>query len=399
MEKKIGKSAKFLIVSDLFYSLTSIFSSTFLVAYFLKITNESIGKIAIYYIIVFFLLSSGNVLLGSIIKKYPSKAKIIMCSGMVVRALFILSIVILGDKISDYYVWIAIFYAIGESLYWCSHELIYIDVTNNKNRKNYMSIKKISGKIIKIISPLILGTSIELYSFTKIAIYVFALTIIQIIVALLIKTDIQNNKKSTYNLRNFFKYIKDNKLEKIKAYNLSAIAYGIAESSISTLIVIITIMTFKTSFNLGVLTTIFNIFAMISLIIYNKFYNKNTAKRILGLCSVIMILGVFGLLIDINRITLIIYNFCYITTFCIFDAVYNTRKGDLVKECKIEDFREEYIGYTSIGIGIGRVIGYLLMLLVSFANNIVWFKSLLAIVTLFAPVYCYLNVKSLEDKE
>lgn len=399
MEKKIGKSAKFLIVSDLFYSLTSIFSSTFLVAYFLKITNESIGKIAIYYIIVFFLLSSGNVLLGSIIKKYPSKAKIIMCSGMVVRALFILSIVILGDKISDYYVWIAIFYAIGESLYWCSHELIYIDVTNNKNRKNYMSIKKISGKIIKIISPIILGTSIELYSFTKIAIYVFALTIIQIIVALLIKTDIQNNKKSTYNLRNFFKYIKDNKLEKIKAYNLSAIAYGIAESSISTLIVIITIMTFKTSFNLGVLTTIFNIFAMISLIIYNKFYNKNTAKRILGLCSVIMILGVFGLLIDINRITLIIYNFCYITTFCIFDAVYNTRKGDLVKECKIEDFREEYIGYTSIGIGIGRVIGYLLMLLVSFANNIVWFKSLLAIVTLFAPVYCYLNVKSLEDKE
>lgn len=398
MEKKIGKSAKFLIVSDLFYSLTSIFSSTFLVAYFLKITNESIGKIAIYYIIVFFLLSAGNILLGSIIKKYPSKAKSIMCLGMVVGALFILSIVILGDKISDYYVWIAIFYAIGESLYWCSHELIYIDVTNNKNRKNYMSIKKISGKIIKIISPIILGTSIELYSFTKIAIYVFVLTVIQIIVALLIKTDIQNNKKSTYNLRNFFKYIKNNKLEKIKAYNLSAIAYGIVESSISTLIVIITIMTFKTSFNLGVLTTIFNIFAMISLIIYNKFYNKNTAKRILGLCSVIMVLGVFGLLIDINRITLIIYNFCYITTFCIFDAIYNTRKGDLVKECKIEDFREEYIGYTSIGIGIGRVIGYLLMLLVSFANNIVWFKALLAIVTLFAPVYCYLNVKSLKDK-
>ena len=72
-----------------------------------------------------------------------------MCLGMVVGALFILSIVILGDKISDYYVWIAIFYAIGESLYWCSHELIYIDVTNNKNRKNYMSIKKISGKIIR----------------------------------------------------------------------------------------------------------------------------------------------------------------------------------------------------------------------------------------------------------
>ena len=398
MEKKIGKSAKLLIASDLFYSLTSTFSGTFLVAYFLKITNESIGKIAVYYIIVFFLLSSGIILLGNIIKKFPSKAKRLMCSGMVIRALFILSIVILGDKFSNYYMWIAIFYGIGESLFWCSHELIYIDVTNNKNRKNFMSIKKITGKIISIISPIILGTSIELYSFTKIAIYVFALTIIQIIVVLLIKTDIQNNKKSTYNLKKFFKHIKENKLEKIRVYNLSGIAYGIVESSISTIIVIITIMTFKTSFNLGVLTTIFNIFAMISLILYNKFYNKSNAKRILGLCSLIMLSGVFGLLIDINKITLIIYNFCYITTFCIFDVVYNIRKGDLVKECKIENFREEYIGYTSIGIGIGRVIGYLLMLLVSFANNIVLFKSLLAIVTLFAPIYCYLNVKSLKDK-
>ena len=397
MEKKIGKSAKLLIVSDLFYSLTSIFSGTFLVAYFLKITNESISKISIYYIIVFSLLSAGIILLSYIVKRHPSKAKIIMCSGMVVRALFILSIVILGDKFSNYYIWIAIFYGIGESLFWCSHELIYIDVTNNKNRKNFMSIKKITGKIISIISPIILGTSIELYSFTKIAIYVFGLTVIQIIVTLLINTDIQNNSKGTYNLGNFLKYIKDNKLYKIKAHNLSAIAYGIVESSISTLIVIITIMTFKTSFNLGVLTTIFNIFSMISLILYNKFYNRNTAKRILGLCSLIMVLGVFGLLIDINRITLIIYNFCYITTFCIFDAVYNTRKGDLIKECKIENFREEYIGYTSIGIGIGRVIGYLLMLLVSFTNNIVCFKALLAIVTLFAPVYCYLNVMSLKE--
>lgn len=399
MDKKIGKSAKLLIVSDLFYSLTSLFSDTFLVAYFLKVTNESISKIAIYCIIVFIILSAGNVLLGKIIKIHPSKAKSIMCMGMIVKAIFILSIVILGDKISNYYVYIAIFYGISESFYWCSHELIYIDVTNNKNRQNYMSIKKILSKTIKIVFPIILGTSIELYSFTKIAIYVFALTVIQIIVTLLIKTDIQNNNTNTYNLRKFLKYIKESKLKRIRVYNLSAIAYGIVESSISTLIIIITIMTFKTSFNLGVLTTIFNIFAMISLILYNKFYNKNTAKRILGLCSLVMVLGVFGLLIDINKITLIIYNFCYITTFCIFDAVYNTRKGDLVKECKIEEYKEEYIGYTVIGIGIGRVIGYLLMLLVSFANNIVCFKALLAIVTLFAPVYCYLNVKSLKDKQ
>ncbi len=77
-------------------------------------------------------------------------------------------------------------------------------------------------------------------------------------------------------------------------------------------------------------------------------------------------------------------------TFCIFDAVYNTRKGNLVKECHIEAFREEYVGFTAVAIGVGRMTGYVLMLLVSLANNLIFFKILLAVITLFAPVYGFL---------
>ena len=334
--------------------------------------------------------------MGKIIKRAPDKSKQIMSFGIVARALFILFIVLLSEKIATNYILIAIIYAFSEMLYWCAHELIYIDVTNNDNRKKYMSIKKILCKIVNVISPIILGTSIEFYSFTKIAVYVFALSVIQILITLFIKTNIKKEKRQ-YNFKEFIEYIKRNKLKKIQKYNLSAISYGIVESSISTLIVIITIMTFKTSLNLGILTTIFSAFSMLSLMLYDKFYNKNNAKFILALCSIIVVIGVIGLLINISKTSLVIYNFCYMVTFCIFDVVYNTRKGDLVKECKIDKYREEYIGYTSIGIGIGRIIGYVLMLIVSFTSNIIYFKILLAVVTLFAPIYCYLIVKSLKD--
>ena len=396
MNKKIGKSAKFLIASDLIYSLTGVFVETFLVAYFLKVTNKNITTISIYYILIYTLTSLGNIVMGKIIKRAPDKSKQIMSFGIVARALFILFIVLLSEKIATNYILIAIIYAFSEMLYWCAHELIYIDVTNNDNRKKYMSIKKILCKIVNVISPIILGTSIEFYSFTKIAIYVFALSVIQILITLFIKANIKKEKRQ-YNFKEFIEYIKRNKLKKIQKYNLSAISYGIVESSISTLIVIITIMTFKTSLNLGILTTIFSAFSMLSLVLYNKFYNKNNAKLILTLCSVVVVIGVIGLLINISKTSLVIYNFCYMVTFCIFDVVYNTRKGDLVKECKIDKYREEYIGYTSIGIGIGRIIGYVLMLIVSFTSNIIYFKILLAVVTLFAPIYCYLIVKSLKD--
>lgn len=396
MNKKIEKNAKLLIASDLIYSLTGVFVETFLVAYFLKVTNKNITTISIYYILIYTLTSLGNIVMGKIIKRAPDKSKQIMSFGIVARALFILFIVLLSEKIATNYILIAIIYAFSEMLYWCAHELIYIDVTNNDNRKKYMSIKKILCKIVNVISPIILGTSIEFYSFTKIAVYVFALSVIQILITLFIKTNIKKEKRQ-YNFNEFIEYIKRNKLKKIQKYNLSAISYGIVESSISTLIVIITIMTFKTSLNLGILTTIFSAFSMLSLMLYDKFYNKNNAKFILALCSIIVVIGVIGLLINISKTSLVIYNFCYMVTFCIFDVVYNTRKGDLVKECKIDKYREEYIGYTSIGIGIGRIIGYVLMLIVSFTSNIIYFKILLAVVTLFAPIYCCLIVKSLKD--
>lgn len=45
----------------------------------------------------------------------------------------------------------------------------------------------------------------------------------------------------------------------------------------------------------------------------------------------------------------------------------------------------------------GRIIGYLLMLIVSFTSNLIFFKILLAIVTAFAPIYCYLIYKTEKD--
>ena len=46
---KLGKNAKFLIASDLIYTITALFAETFLVAYLLKITNGTV--LVIYQII------------------------------------------------------------------------------------------------------------------------------------------------------------------------------------------------------------------------------------------------------------------------------------------------------------------------------------------------------------
>ena len=396
MNNKIEKNAKLLIINDLFFSVTSIFLETFLVAYLLKTTNENIFVVSTYYITLYTLMAFGNILIGRFIKKKSNTGKYFLSIGVCLRAIFILSIVLIGSKISNYNILIAIIYSISQIFYWCAHEIIYVDVTNENNRKKFMSLKKIFSKIINILVPIILGTSIELYSFLKIAIYILIISVLEIISVLLIKSTKLVSKKEKYSIIKFIRYIRDNKISKEKYYNLSSIAYGMVESVIGTIIIIITIMTFKTSINLGILTTIFSICSMFALLLYNKYYNKNNSKYILNICAFVLLLSVIGLLIDINKITLIIYNFCYANIFCVFEVTYNSRKGDLVEECNIEKYKEEHVGLSAFTVSLGRVIGYILMMIVALLNNIICFKLLLLVITLIAPIYCRLMNKSYE---
>lgn len=387
-KEKISRSAKFLITSDSIYSLTALFLETFLVAYFLKVTNDSIIQISIYYIIIYIIQGLGNVIIGRLVKAQSKNRTKILSIGILFRALFILFIVLLREKIAIYFPIVAISYGISEVFYWVAHEVIFIDVTTNENRKNYMAIKKILGKIINIVVPIVLGSSIELYSFTKIAVCIFILSVIQIIISLQIRTHKSEEISSKkYSIKTFLKSLNNEQKKKINKYTKSAIAYGVIESSIQTLVVILTIMTFKTSFNLGILTSIFSVCSMISLYLYKKFYNGSNSKFILYLCSTLIVIGVIGLILDINKMTLIIYNFVYTVSICILGVVYDTKKGNLVKECNIENWKVEWVIYVGLFIALGRIVGYILMLIASIFNDILIFKTLLIIVTLFTPIY------------
>ena len=388
--KKLNKSAKCLIMSDLIYTITALFAETFLVAYFLKITNENIVQIALYYIIVKSLMGIGLILMGNFIKGKPNIRTKILSLGIVVRAIFILFIVILGNKLSNYFVIVAIFCGISETLYWSTHELIFIDVTSNENRKDYMSIKKILSTITKIVAPLVLGSTIELYSFTKIAIYIFVLSVIQIIISLQIKPNELNTTKEQndkYDIKAYIKEIMKNRNSKVNAYYRSNLIYGIIEDPMSTLVTIITVMTFKTSLNLGILTTIFSIFSIISLYLYKKYYNKNNSKIIRSICSILIFIGAVGLVIDIGKSTLIIYNFACTVSLCIFDVIFNTQKGNLIKECNIENRNVEHVMLNGLLTDISRVIGFCLILIAGLINNMIAFKILLLIIALCVPVY------------
>ena len=101
-----------LMVCDLINSAISLFGETFLVAYFLQITNENISQVSIYYIIVYALLGIGNYLLGNKIKSKPQKRVEIYRIGIIVKSIYILLIVLFKENINQNYILFAILYGI-----------------------------------------------------------------------------------------------------------------------------------------------------------------------------------------------------------------------------------------------------------------------------------------------
>ena len=184
--------------------------------------------------------------------------------------------------------------------------------------------------------------------------------------SLQIKIDSQVNIETTkFSLKNYINTIKSKKDLKVHKYYKSNLLYGILEDSMETLVTIITIMTFKTSLNLGILTTIFSI-------------------------SQIVVIG---------KITLIIYNFACTTGLCVFDAVYNTQKGDLIKECNIEKYDVEHVMFNSVLTCSSRFIGFSLILIVGLIDNMIVFKGLLAIIAIMVLIYSRMivNIERVEE--
>lgn len=364
-----------------------MFLNTFMVAYFITLTNYNYKLISIYYIANFICIALTFYLLGNIIKKH-SKVKIFR-TGIVLYCLYILLIALLKEKIVDYHVLLGALYGIVQGILWAPGlSLVNEYVKDDSN--NFVSMKSILTQILKIIMPFILGASIELTSFSFIAIIILFLSVIQFFFSLLIKDDTKS-RNSNYNLKEYIKYVKNKKL--LKTYYKLVACDGIVNYMLATVVTILIVTSFKTTFNLGMLTTIFSACSIISVYIFQRKIkrNINTTK----ICTIMMIISLITLLIDINKYTVIIYNlFNSLFLILLINSAETKRYEIITKDKKASNnYIVEHQILSEICLNIARILGYIVLLIASVLNKPIIFKIMLIIITIIIVIYSYLLVK------
>lgn len=380
-----------LMGSCVMHNILYIFLNTFMVAYFITLTNYDYKKISIFYALSFLFLLLSFLLLGKTVK---NKSKVgIFRVGILLHCVYVLLLSLLKDKIVDYYILLGILYGIVQGFFWLPVNSLldeYLDEDSDK----YMFTKSTFDNIFKILFPFLFGVSIQLTSFSYIAKIVLILGVIQFLFSLLVKEK-NNVKQNKYNLREFYRKFKENEL--FKNYYRMVYCDGVVNYLLDTLITIVIVMTFKTTINLGLLTTLFSVCSIISLYIFqNKIKNKKLSLKLAG---VGMMISIFLLLFNIGKITIIIYNFCGGVFLILLKNSAAAKKYNLIDNIKgvEEQYLVEHQVMAEVKLNCARIIGYMVLFVVSWFNNMVIFKVLLFMITIVTLLYSRLIIR-LEEK-
>lgn len=386
-EEKLTKSAIGIMGSLLINNVLYMFVNTFMVAYFITLTNYDYKQISIYYALSFIAILLTFLTFGRIIK---NKNQVwVFRSGIIAYCLYILILAFLKEKIVTYFAPLGFFYGIVQGLIWvAAHTLVNEHTQNNTNK--FISFKSIISKILKIFFPIVFGVSIELTSFSYVAKIVILLSITQFIFSLFIEDKAKTYDKK-YNLKEYINLVKNN--DKFKTVYKLCICDGVVNYLLETLIVILTVMTFKTTISLGVITTITAICSILSVYIFQ--YKLKSNWKILKICNIMMISSVLLLLINISKPTIIIYNICTAIFLVILSNTGDTKRYEIVSENEIvvKDYIVEHQVVCEAILNITRIIAYILLFVISLFNNIVLFKILLLLVTIVILIYSKLLIK------
>lgn len=393
---KLSNDAKIIILDRAIGNVIEIFLSTFLAAYFYKITQDNLIYISIYHIISWIVATIGAFLVANYIK---TKNKVNLYRfGTFLKALYVLLIIILKEQIINYVWLIGICYGISVACTGFPLNMMESELVEEKERTTYMGYKSAIGQTVKIVIPIILGAYITFTSYQIAAVLILAFSLIKLGISFFIKN--KNICEERINIPQFLKEVKEHTEYPIKKLYMieflkGITLYGVLDVIISLLI----IYEFNTELNLGIWTSIFSVCKIVTMMLFAKCYNKKKPNLVLTLIGISVSISFIWMLLSINKTTIILYNLVYYTFMEILLSITEIRLFDYSNKPPFkEEYNTEYFIFRELFLNAGRVLGYFILLLVGFTHNMEYLKFLFLAVTI-ALISIIILTKNISKKE
>lgn len=280
--------------------------------------------------------------------------------GVIFNFFYILSIIILKEKIVHHLFLLSILYGLSASTYYFPYNLFVINKVDNCNRTNYTVKSKNISSIIGVLCPLLLGSIITVTNYELTAIIILFISLIQIILSFLLTPD-KNNQLSNFDIKKTWRKLKDQRPIKRMFITEFFMGMNVSDGALEVLMTLLIFQSFQTNLNLGIVNSITATLSILCIYLYGKKYKNKDDQRIITIASIVPLLSLFILLLWKNNLTLIIYNACYV----IFTALLLTTKEIRLFNLSDSKFvdknnQSEFLVIREIILNLGRITSYLI---------------------------------------
>ena len=359
--REYKKESNIIIIINALRKIIEIFSGPFLTTYFIKTSLESILDISIYNVFSYIVLAITCLIVGYIIKNKFRMAA--FRAGVIINFIYILTIIILKERIIQHLWLLAILYGLFSGLYFMPFNLILGNKIKNEDRTGYEVKKEMISSIINIVIPIVLGSIITVTNYILTAVIILILSLIQIILSFVLKPLEESGEK--FNMKGMIQVVKKNK--DIKRMMLAEYLTGISvnNSALATIATILIYNAFQTDLNLGIITSISYILQLIVIYFYGKRYKEKSDKNIIILLSIIPMITLGMFLLYPNAVTVIIYNLYFTIFVNLIGIIRSVRLYNISNSGEINrSNQEEFWPIREVCLNLGRTTGFVILLVV-----------------------------------
>ena len=109
---------------------------------------------------------------------------------------------------------------------------------------------------------------------------------------------------------------------------------------------------------------------ILTMFVFAKKYKKNNSNTILTICSFSIIISFILLLFSINITTIILYNIVYYIFIKIVFSISEINLFDYSNKPPFnKELNVEYFTFREIFLNLGRVLGYVILLVIGFTQD------------------------------
>ena len=206
-------------------SILTSFVDSFLVLYFLDVSDHNILPLGIYKLVAVITIYAVIFATRNLAKS--THRVNLMRIGILLDFVYFLTIILLKDKVIDFIYLVGLLYGLEEGFYYSVYNMLQSDGVKNEERAKFIGTCTATQSILSIIFPLLFGSLIYATGFLKSLMVVLIIVLLRIILSFMFQ-DKNIPEGNKVNFKEFFKLIKND--ERFKRLGMVEIFNGITYS-------------------------------------------------------------------------------------------------------------------------------------------------------------------------